>query len=72
MPPLTFGLRHHQVGKAFHRSEVELAILESTPGELTGLCGTKASDARKSGEHGLYDRPPAMQLKLGDVFTVSL
>ena len=65
---LAFGLGRDQIGEAFHRGEIELAVLEGAPGEFAGLGRAQALEARRRrckhrGDHGAA----AVQLQLGDV-----
>ena len=64
---LAFGLRHHQVGEAFDRGEIELAVLEGAAGELAGLGRAQALDLAERGERGGDHRAAAVQLQLGGV-----
>jgi hypothetical protein len=64
---LTFRLRHHQVCKTFHGGEIKLAVLESSPSELTGLRRTQSGHARKCLKNGCNDCAPTMNLELGNV-----
>ena len=48
LPALALRLRRHQVGEAFHRGEIELAVLEGAAGELAGLGRAQALDASRA------------------------
>src|SRR5205085_7996308 len=67
LPPLGWRFGKNQIAKSLHRSEIELAILEGAPCELTGLCQPAALYRSKrfqyAGDHCLT----AMQLQLRDV-----
>ena len=64
---LAFGLGADQVGQAFDRGEVELAVLEGAAGEFAGFGRAQAVDAAKRRQRGRDHRAAAMQLQLGDV-----
>ena len=64
---LRLGLRHHQIGEAFDRGEIELAVLEGAARELAGLRRAQAFDACQRREHCRDHRAAAMQLQLGDI-----
>src|SRR6185437_5586784 len=67
LPPLALRFRCHQVGEAFHRGQIELAVLESSPGELAGLGRAQALDVAEHVEHRGDHGEAAVQLQLGDV-----
>ena len=64
---LRIGVGVDQIGEAFDRGEVELAVLERAAGELAGLGQPQAVHARERGEQRGDHRASAMQLDLGDV-----
>ena len=67
LPPLAFGLRHDQVGEAFDRSQIELAVLEGAAGELASLGRAQAGQARKRSKRRRDHGAAAVQLQLGCV-----
>ena len=67
LPALALRFSRHQVGEAFHRGEIELAVLEGAAGELAGLGGLEAIDAAERSKHRGDHRAAAVQLQLGGV-----
>ena len=56
-----------QVGEAFDRGEIELAVLEGAAGELAGLGRPQAVKRRERSKRRGDHRAAAVQLQLGDV-----
>ena len=68
LPPLPLRLGADQIGKAFNRCEVELAVLEGAAGELARLSRAQALDAAERLKRGGDHRGPAVNLEFGGVF----
>ena len=60
-------LRRHQVGEAFDRGQIELAVLEGAAGEFAGLGRAQALDRAERGQRRRDHRAAAVQLQLGHV-----
>ena len=67
LAPLALRFGRHQVGEAFDRGEIELAVLEGAAGEFAGLGRSQALDAAERVEHRGDHRAAAVQLQLGYV-----
>ena len=65
---MPFRLGHHQVGKAFHRGQIKLAVFKRAASEFARLRGRRPSICDKRRKYRRDDRMATMQLKLGDIF----
>ena len=64
---LRLGLGTDQIGQAFDRGEIELAVLERAAGELAGLRRPQPLDPAERSQHRGDHRAAAVQLQLGRV-----
>ena len=64
-PSLLVGLGRHQVGDAFRRGEVELAVLEGPAGEFARFGEAAETQATDRRQHRAHHGAPAMQMQLG-------
>ena len=64
---LRLGFRLDEVGEALSLGQVDAAIFERAPRELTRLRRTQAMDARQRSEDCIDDRAAAMALEFHDI-----
>ena len=67
LPALRLRLCRDQIGQAFHRREIEPAVLEGAAGELAGFGRPAALDPAERVEHCRNDRMAAVKLQLGGI-----
>ncbi len=67
LPALGRRLRRDEIGKPFDSREIEAAVLERAPSELTRLGQPATVDPAQRLEHGGNHRVAAVQLQFGDI-----
>ena len=69
LPPLGRRFGGDQIRQTFHLGQIELACIESAPGESTRFGGHAVRQTPESIQYGRDNRAASMQVKLHHVFT---
>src|SRR5262249_33068868 len=65
---LRLGVGCDEIAESFDGGEIELAIQERAPGELTGLRRAEAFELAEHAKDGGDDCAAAMEMQCGDIF----